>query len=178
MLSYLKKSRWSPYLAGLCISLLSLVSLFVFHKTLGTSTTFVKLAALVWALFDSNHLQESSYYQEYLQNKAWLDWQAMLVLGLFLGAYLSHKLSGSQSTQKLPPLWTKNCGPKPFKRNLAAFIGGIIVMLGARLAGGCTSGHAITGGFQMALSGWIFMITVFALGIPTALFLYPKKEDR
>ena len=49
-----------------------------------------------------------------------------------------------------------------------SFIGGFLVILGARFAGGCTSGHAISGGIQLAASGYLFMLGVFALGIPTA----------
>ncbi|MBS0603482.1 MAG: YeeE/YedE family protein [Verrucomicrobia bacterium] len=171
MFSYLKKKQWSPYAAGVYIGLLAVSAVAVFHKTIGTSTTFVKLAALFWAFVDPDHLLNTIYYHEYLKNKAWFDWQFLLVIGIFLGANLSRRLSRNQS-----PIQHQEASPLSSKRSLQAFIGGIIVIFGARLAGGCTSGHAISGGFQLALSGWLFMLGVFAVGIPTALVLYRKKK--
>ena len=167
MWNLLRKGRWSPYIAGIGIGLLACSSLLLLHKTIGMSTTFVKMAAALEMLVHPQHVEQNLYYQDYLKDKAWIDWQVMLVLGVFLGAFISKKLSTTAST----------CSPKPVAkgRYLTAFVGGIIVMFGARFAGGCTSGHAITGGFQLALSGWIFMGAVFALGIPTALIMYRKK---
>lgn len=166
---FLSKERWSPYLVGFFIALLAIGSLVIFHKTIGTSTTFVKLAALFWKIVNPAHFQNNSYYQEYLKNKSWFDWQFMLVIGIFIGAYLSKKSNKKAVAAETP----KN---KFTVKSLAAFFGGIIIMIGARFAGGCTSGHAISGGFQLALSGWLFMIGAFALGIPTALILYRKKQ--
>jgi len=175
MLKIFRKEKWSPYLAGFFIAVLAISSLFLFHNTISASVTFVKIAAFFWSIVDPEHLQESLYYQDYLQNKAWIDWQAMLVLGIFLGAFISRRLSAKASSGSRPIKWQVTGGISP-KRYIVAFLGGIIVMLGARFAGGCTSGHAISGGFQLALSGWIFMIGVFALGIPTAFIMYHKKS--
>jgi uncharacterized protein len=176
MISYLKKEKWSPYLVGFFIALIGVGSFFLFHKTIGTSTSFVKLAALLWSLIDPMHIQQSSYYQEYLKNKAWIDFQMMLVLGIFIGAYLSYNLSKKSIPLVKSDFSRKtNIKKSSYSKYIAPFIGGIIVMFGARFAGGCTSGHAISGGFQLALSGWLFMLGVFALGIPTALIFYRKK---
>lgn len=164
-----KKDRWSPYAAGALIGLIAVCSLWLFHKTIGTSTTFVKLAAFFLNLINPEHVQNMAYYQEYLKNKAWFDWQCMLVIGIFFGAALSRRLSRKKDAPS-----PQNPQPSS-KRHLQAFVGGMIVIFGARLAGGCTSGHAISGGFQLALSGWLFMLGVFAIGIPTALLLYRKK---
>ncbi len=175
MFKLLKKERWSPYKVGVCIGVLAIVSLFGIHKTIGTSTTFVKMAGFILSVINPSAFEQNLYYQDYLKNKAWIDWQAMLVFGIFIGAYISRKLSKPNATYKLPSLWEKNFGASKRKRYIAAFSGGIIVMFGARLAGGCTSGHAISGGFQLAVSGWLFMLSLFALAIPTALLLYRKK---
>jgi uncharacterized membrane protein YedE/YeeE len=61
------------------------------------------------------------------------------------------------------------------KRMIAAFIGGAILLFGARLAGGCTSGHGISGTMQLALSSWIFFPVMFITGIITARILFRKK---
>ena len=60
---------------------------------------------------------------------------------------------------------------------IAAFVGGIIILYGARLAGGCTSGHGISGTLQLAVSSWVFFISMFGTGIATAalMFRYGKS---
>ena len=54
----------------------------------------------------------------------------------------------------------------------------VILIFGARMADGCTSGHAISGGLQLALSSWTFILAMFASGIATALLLYGKEGRR
>jgi hypothetical protein len=44
--------------------------------------------------------------------------------------------------------------------------------MGARWAGGCTSGHGISGTLQLAVSSWLATLSFFAGGIVTALLLY------
>ena len=56
-------------------------------------------------------------------------------------------------------------------------IGSIIIMYGARLADGCTSGHGISGCLQLAVSGWLFFIVMFASGILTAKLLYGRSRQ-
>ena len=68
MLKYLRKEKWSPYITGFLIAILAIGSLFLFHKTIGTSTTFVKIAAFFWSIVHPKHLQENPYYQDYLNN--------------------------------------------------------------------------------------------------------------
>ncbi len=51
-------------------------------------------------------------------------------------------------------------------------IGGVLIMYGARMAGGCTSGHGISGSLQLALSSWVFFLTLFAFGLIKALVLF------
>lgn len=161
----IKREKWSPYVVGALIGTLAACSILFFKKTIGTSTSFVKPVAFFWSLLNQSSFEQNAFFQDVLNNKAWFDWQLMLVIGIFLGAYLSRRLSNTQ-----PPI------APPSRFNIRPFIGGVILMLGARLAGGCTSGHAITGGTQLAVSGWLFMMGVFALGIPTALLLYRKRS--
>jgi hypothetical protein len=58
---------------------------------------------------------------------------------------------------------------------MGAFAGGVILMFGARLAGGCTSGHGISGSLQLALSGWAFFASVFLSGILTAFLIFGRE---
>jgi uncharacterized membrane protein YedE/YeeE len=60
----------------------------------------------------------------------------------------------------------------PALRLAIALLGGILLGLGARWAGGCTSGHGISGTLQLALSSWVAAICFFAGGILVAGLMY------
>ena len=57
------------------------------------------------------------------------------------------------------------------KRLVFAFLGGILAAWGARLAGGCTSGLALTGGAMLGVAGWVFFIFIFISGFGVAYFV-------
>jgi uncharacterized membrane protein YedE/YeeE len=76
----------------------------------------------------------------------------MILVGILLGAWVSSKLSGDRQPETVPELWARRFGPSARKRYLFAFLGGVVLMFGARLAGGCTSGHGISGSLQLAVS--------------------------
>ncbi len=175
MFEYLKRNRWSPYVAGICIALLYLLSFFFLGKMLGSTKTFVRLAAALWYFINPQHLQSNAYYMGYLQNSYWINWQFALVIGIFIGSYIASKLYANIKIVDVPSIWKNSFGPNKKVRYLGAFLGGVIILFGARLAGGCTSGHALAGGMQLAVSGWIFMICLFAAGIPTAYIMYNRK---
>jgi uncharacterized membrane protein YedE/YeeE len=61
------------------------------------------------------------------------------------------------------------------KRLAASFLGGILIMYGARLADGCTSGHGISGSLQLALSSWTFFLVLFVAGIATAFTMFGRR---
>lgn len=67
----------------------------------------------------------------------------MLVLGLLVGAGLSAYLSGDHTREVVPELWNFRFGPSVPLRLTGGFLGGALMMIGARLAKGCTSGHGI-----------------------------------
>lgn len=160
MIRHFKKKQWSPYTVGSFIGLTFLLSYIFFNKTLGSSVSFVKIAAWIHNFIDTNAVCNTPYYQDYLQSHAWIDWQVSLIIGVFLGAFISLKLSKAYCHHHSKPASKRS--------QMLSFIGGVLVIVGARFAGGCTSGHAITGGIQLAVSGYLFMIGVFIMGIPTA----------
>lgn len=63
-------------------------------------------------------------------------------------------------------------------RAMAAFVGGIIAMFGARLADGCPSGHGLSGGLQLAVSGYIALACFFIGGLISANLLYKGGGDK
>jgi uncharacterized membrane protein YedE/YeeE len=98
----------------------------------------------------------------------------LFLIGTFLGSLLSVLASRTFRWEKVPATWAQQFGNSASKRLAAAFLGGIIIMFGARMAGGCTSGHGISGSLQLALSSWTFFLTMFGFGILTALVLFRK----
>ncbi len=170
-----KRNRWNPYFVGLLIGGLSLFCFAFLHHTIGTTTTFVRFAALFWQFVDSGHLESTIYYKNYLENNSWINWQMAFVVGIFMGSYIASRNLKEDKKPFVPELWQKTQGSSKVKRLFWAFLGGVILLFGARLAGGCTSGHVISGGMQLALSGWLFMGAFFATGLPAAYFIYRKK---
>ncbi|MEW9921773.1 YeeE/YedE thiosulfate transporter family protein [Marimonas sp. MJW-29] len=105
-----------------------------------------------------------------------LNYSFLFVLAMMGGAALSAFGRGGigQGEKRLPAIWKANYGDTPWKRYLVAFLGGFIVLYGARLAGGCTSGHMMSGMMQTSLSGYIFAAGAFAAAVPTAMMMYKK----
>lgn len=177
----LRKAFWSPYAVGVGIGLLSWATFLFMDKALGTSTTMVKAAGAIEGLVAKEHVESNSYYAKYLvstaeKSNAVVDWQFALVLMLVAGAFLARRLGGAPRPEAVPPTWARAFGPSRIKRYAAAFLGGVLLLFGARLAGGCTSGHAISGGLQLAVSSYLFLIAMFAAGVATAIpLLRPRR---
>jgi len=101
----------------------------------------------------------------------------LFLMGTFLGSLLSALVSRTFRWERVPATWSQQFGASTPKRLVAAFLGGVIIMFGARMAGGCTSGHGISGSLQLALSSWTFFLTMFGSGILTALVLFRKRPS-
>ena len=97
-----------------------------------------------------------------------------MIPGGFLGRIFSPRTQREETHQSIPLHHRRCFGETPGLRLLLAFAGGFLVLFGARLAGGCTSGHMMSGMMQTALSGYLFAAFVFAAAIPTALIVYGK----
>jgi uncharacterized membrane protein YedE/YeeE len=174
----LKVRKWNPYVVGIGIGVLSWVTFAAMDKALGTSTTIASLSGMVCSWVAPEATQQNAYYASQVnpsKGKPMFDWQFFLVVGVFLGSWVSATLSRDRVVERVPALWQWRFGPGVWKRYIAAFIGGVLLLLGARMAGGCTSGHAISGGLQLAVSSWTFLIVMFIVGIVTAFALFGTK---
>ena len=100
------------------------------------------------------------------------------VVGIFLGSLLAALTSGTFKWQGVPDMWAERFGTNPALRGIVAFIGGIVAMFGARLAGGCPSGHGLSGIIQLAVSGLIAMVFFFAGGIIMTRLLYSGGNSK
>lgn len=176
-MDFLRTRAWSPYLVGALIGLLSWFAFATADKPLGITTAFENSAALVQKGVAPEQARQNPLFAERAQqNKpAKIEWEWMLVLGVFCGAYVSSRLSGDRpSGSQAPALWGWRFGKSRVKRYAGAFLGGLVMMLGARFAQGCTSGHGISGALQLALASWIFAPLAFAVAILAAHMFYGK----
>ena len=175
----LRDARWSPYVVGALIGILSWITFATMDKALGTSTTMVRAVGVAERALAPEHADQTAYLTKYIGTtdapKPWFEWQFALVLLMPVGAWISARLSKSQIRESVPPLWQSRFGPSRPKRWAVAFVGGAVMLFGARLAGGCTSGHSLSGGLQLAVGSWLFTGALFAAGIATAFALYGKK---
>ncbi|HBO43958.1 MAG TPA: hypothetical protein DD670_08510 [Planctomycetaceae bacterium] len=161
--------RWSPYAVGIGIGVLSWIAFVLSNKPIGCSTAFVRSAGLLERFFRGGKVDKKPYYQQF---KPQVDWEWMLVLGVLIGALASAFLAGQFRWVWVPPVWAAEIGTSPVARWLVALAGGFCVGFGARWAGGCTSGHGISGTLQLAVSSWIAAVGFFVGGIATAMILY------
>jgi len=128
-----REKRWSPYTAGALAGLLLVLSVFVTGKYFGASTTFVRAAGFVEQAFAPDKVSGMAYF---LKEKVIVDWQFLFVVGVLFGALASAWLSKEQRAVAVPPMWESRFGASRVRRWVAAFLGGIVLMFGARLADG------------------------------------------
>jgi hypothetical protein len=132
-MNVLIRKTWSPYLAGALAGLVLCLSVLVAGKYFGASTTYVRSAAYLEKAVASEHVAKSPYF---VRTKVKVDWQMLFLVGVILGAFISAQMSRDFTAVAIPPMWKRWFGTSKAKRFLVAFIGGIIAMFGARLAGG------------------------------------------
>lgn len=172
-MNILRMKRWSPYVVGALLGVLTWFTFGVAHKALGVSTNLSQAVRLAEEAVAPQHVRHVAYFTEYRIPTA-IGWEAGIFVGLILGAAVSAWLSKDYSGQQLPDLWLRRFGPSRSKAYAMAFLGGVILIYGARLAGGCTSGHGISGSLQLAISSWTFFLSLFAGGLATAFVLFRK----
>jgi uncharacterized protein len=169
MFDFLTGALWSPYIAGAGIGVLSCLALVLADRPLGCSTAFVKARGLIGKVVSREKTERMEYYRNIVPQ---VDWAFMIIPGIIIGAFLSSSLSGTFHIVWVPALWASVFGSNAVIRILVAFAGGILLGFGARWAGGCTSGHGISGSIQLSLASMITAACFFAGGITVAMLLY------
>ena len=160
---------WSPYFAGVLIGLLQIPAFLLLDTALGTSSSYVTVGASLAELADPGvrGIQYAAKHMDGTRN--W--WQVALVGGIALGALLSATLSSTRR-HGIAPVWRRALGTSsPLARLALAFAAGFVMLAGARIADGCTSGHGISGIAQLAVASFIAVAAMFAGGILTAQLL-------
>lgn len=159
-------------------------------KPIGVSTQFVILDGIIGDAVnaelvtqtDDGYTSTNAYlaksggkYAKSVANP--LNYSFIFVLAMMAGAFASVMARGGigKDERRLPAIWYANFGDTAMKRYVVAFLGGFIVLYGARLAGGCTSGHMMSGMMQTSISGYVFAAGAFAAAIPVSLMMYKKE---
>jgi hypothetical protein len=164
----LQDKAWSPYAAGIVIGLLQVPAFLIIETALGTSSSYVTVGGMIASWVDPSVLN-IDYVAKHVAATAKNWWQVALVVGIAIGAFLSAKLSGA-ARKPISPIWARALGSSsPARRYAVAFCAGFLMLLGARIADGCTSGHGLSGTAQLAVSSSIAVAAMFAGGIATAL---------
>lgn len=169
-----KKPPFEWWVAGLVLGLVQILAVGL-ADPLGVSTQFVIIDAKIIKSaapeYTQNHgLISSDKYQK-LGYGFWLD------IGIIAGAVIAAIAAKRFKVQKTTVWWQANYGASAAKRMITAFIGGFLVLLGARFAGGCTSGQFASGWAQLSLAAVPFTITLFGFGMITAKIFYPKSPN-
>jgi hypothetical protein len=180
---------------GIALALAFLVAVWLV-KPIGVSTQFVIADGLLWDFLNPELVVEDAGTKSgYTSTNAYLaksggkyaanvanpvKYSFVFVLAMIFGAVLSRITRGPRPDSEdriAPRVFRQRFGPSPGKRYAVAFIGGFLVLYGARLAGGCTSGHMMSGMMQTSVSGYLFAVGAFAAAIPAAILMYGRDQS-
>lgn len=186
------KQNWLS--GGLMLGVVFLAAIWII-KPIGVSTQFVIFDGIVWNLLDKDLVSEDSGAKygysstnDYLDKsggkyaahvKKPLNYGFIFVLSMFLGGFISNltaRKKVGESDKVSPAVWREKFGSSGSKRYIYAFIAGFLALFGARLAGGCTSGHMMSGIMQTSVSGYLFAAAAFATAIPVAIMFFKQPE--
>lgn len=173
---------WNSYAAGVALGLVLLAAFVVTGRGLGASGavtrlsahTLQKVEAAVKGGTRAEHdtlARRNAYTAQYINDESDSldDFLLYMFVGVLVGGFLGG-VTGRRATIRTA------MGPHTNvrRRLLLAALGGLVSAYGARLARGCTSGQALTGGATLAVGSWVFMFAVFAGGYALAWFV--RKE--
>ncbi|HEX9795351.1 MAG TPA: YeeE/YedE thiosulfate transporter family protein [Anaerolineales bacterium] len=169
----LAQETWSPYLAGGLLGVVGLLAVGMSNSLLGASGAFENLAGILGKAIAPEAFD--NLYFNYVM-PAEITWSVVLLIGMFFGGMLGAATAGTLRWRTKPDeQWQSIFGPSTAKRWGLAFGGGIVLQYAAGIAGGCTSGLAISGGMLLAPAAFLFIAGMFASGIATALIVYRRS---
>jgi len=157
-----------PFIAGVGLGLVLLGAIVISGQGLGASGAMMRLVVAFEKLLIPFHVDTNVYLAKYGGgDKNPLDnWLIFEVVGVMVGGFLSAVLAGRVKKEifKGPRITEK-------QRLITSFIGGSLFGFGARMAGGCTSGVALSGGATLALGSWVTMFCIFGGAYAVAYFI-------
>lgn len=163
-----KKPYANPYVAGIALGIVLFTAYFLTGTGLGASGAIARLTVSAEDVVAPRHVDRNAYLADMAggDSNAMDHWIVMVTAGALLGGFLSALFNRrlKVETQKGPRISMRN-------RWLMAFLGGGLMGFGARMARGCTSGQALSGGAVLSVGSWAFMFAVFASGYAMAWFV-------
>ncbi|GIL13206.1 MAG: YeeE/YedE family protein [Chloroflexi bacterium] len=176
LLRQLEKDLWSPEVAGIGLGLVYVLALWLANRSPGASGTFFNVAAVVGKPLTAGDPANQFFVSMFPPVTEGLGWQFWMVAGIFFGA-LASVLIGRHFRLTWMPVeqWKDVFGGAVWKRWVIAFIGGVILQIGAGIAGGCTSGLALAGGVQLSPAAFLFIPGIFISGAIVQLLVYRNK---
>jgi len=167
---------WTPYWTGAGIGVLSWAAFAVADDPLGITTALSAVAAYAALPFaGAAAVWRNSYWA---QNVPGLSYGTLFLAGVMLGAFAASLSARQFRIEAVPATWRWRFGGSVSLRFAAAFVGGAVEMFGARLAGGCASGHGISGTLQLALSSWVFTTLFFVTAVLLGSYLFGDGKVR
>ena len=159
---------WPPYVAGFSLGITLLVTFVIMGEGLGASGGLTRYLVAILASVAPGYASAHPYWSEYVQSghSPLVNFLVFELIGVVLGGFVSGWLAGRVRI-------AVDKGPRIARRTryLTALAGGTLMGFGARLARGCTSGLALSGGAVLSAGAWVFMLAVFAAGFAGAYFL-------
>jgi len=165
-------SRLPWWMGGILMSGLLLLAFSIFgaDRPIGASTYVPYLAGVIFDLDPEKY----SYFKHVTKPGAW---EGVMLLGALFGGFVTSVfITKSFRFSLIPTGWSRYKNNSVVSRLLWSFIAGFLMIIGARLAGGCTSGHFMSGMSQMAISSMIFGGVVLVSVIVTGRLFYHVKE--
>ena len=165
-------SRLPWWMGGILMSLLLLLTFSVFgaDRPIGASTYVPYFAGIIFDLDPEKYT-----YLKHIENAG--AWEGVMLFGALFGGFItSIFITKSFRFSLIPTGWKKYKNNSVVSRLLWSFVSGFVMIIGARLAGGCTSGHFMSGMSQMAISSMIFGGVVLVVVIVTGRLFYNVKE--
>jgi uncharacterized protein len=166
---YEPKPYSNPYLVGVGLGLVLLASFLIMGRGLGASGAVSTVVAVGVAKVAPEHASKNNFYNEYLGDgteNPLKDYLVFMIIGVVAGGFISGSLAHriKSTVEKGPNISVRN-------RLILAFIGGAFIGFGAKMARGCMSGQALSGGAFLNLGSWAAMMAIFAAAYALAYFV-------
>ncbi|HVN14800.1 MAG TPA: YeeE/YedE thiosulfate transporter family protein [Anaerolineales bacterium] len=177
LIKQIRKEEWSPYAAGILLGVVGILAVLLANALLGASGAFENLAGMIGKAIAPKAFD--NIYFNFIMPPG-ITWGVILLVGVFFGGMIGAATSstlkwGKKDASNSDAQWKKIFGPQPWKRWVIGFFGAILLEYAAGIAGGCTSGLAISGGMLLVPAAFLFIAGMFASGIVTALIVYRNR---
>jgi uncharacterized protein len=159
--------RWLYSGIGLAVLNAAVFLKVLSNRIIGASTAYPLVADLITGTTSNNYFSK-------IQQPG--QWEVLFLTGAFISGIVISLFRKEFKITLIHSNWEKYKGNSVAKRIIWSFIGGFILIFGARMAGGCTSGHILSGGMQLSLSSLVFAIFVFVGLLITGKYFYKYKS--